>query len=101
MAILSENRIREILRTVDDPEIGINIVDLGFVHKIVSETGRIEIQLALTSQVCPMREAILNWIREAVRRETDQELHLDTDTAPPWTPEKIDPRLYETSEYDE
>lgn len=90
---LPVSRIREVLQTVDDPEIGINIVDLGFVYRIESNVGRIDIQLALTSNVCPMRDTILDWIRQALRQETEQDVVIDTVSAPPWTPARISPAV--------
>ncbi len=87
--VLPVERIYELLRTVDDPEIGINIVDLGFVYDAVSEPGQIRILMALTTSSCPMRETILAWTRDALRAETDQEIEIDTESAPAWTPERI------------
>ena len=87
--ILSINRIYELLRTVDDPEIGINIVDLGFIYEVISQPGRIRISMALTTSSCPMRETILAWTTDALRAETDQEIEIDTDSAPAWTPDRI------------
>jgi len=86
---LPVDRIYQILKTVDDPEIGINIVDLGFVYHVQSIPGRISIQLALTTDACPMRNTILEWIHAALAQETDQNVLLDTESAPAWTPTRI------------
>lgn len=86
---LSTEQISELLRTVDDPEIGINIVDLGFLYEVVSEPGRIYISMGLTTTSCPMRETIIAWAREVLEKETDQEITIDTESAPEWTPDRI------------
>lgn len=96
--VLSVARIYEILQTVDDPEIGINIVDLGFVYRVDSRQGRIDIQLALTSNVCPMRDTILDWIRQALGEETEQEIAIDTESASPWTPARMSPTVSRADE---
>lgn len=95
---LSIARITEILRTVDDPEIGINIVDLGFIYGVTSSPSRIDLEMALTSNACPMRDTILDWVREALRAETAQEVFIDTDSPPAWTPNRISPSVRETEE---
>ncbi|MEX2380972.1 MAG: metal-sulfur cluster assembly factor [Opitutales bacterium] len=86
---LSIDRIHEILRTIDDPEIGINIVDLGFVYEVKSDAGGIDLQLGFTSRTCPMKDLLVEWVRSALAAATTQEIRIDTDSAPPWTPDRI------------
>jgi hypothetical protein len=51
--------IREALRQVVDPERGVNIVDLGLVHRIELDGGRLRVEMTLTSADCPLRELSL------------------------------------------
>ena len=54
MAIPTEERIRDALREVDDPEIGINIVDLGLVYGIDVSMGHVHIKMTMTTPACPL-----------------------------------------------
>jgi metal-sulfur cluster biosynthetic enzyme len=90
---LPVDQIYDVLRTVDDPEIGINIVDLGFIYAVESTEGRIYLQMSLTSAICPMRQTILDCVRGALKGATEQTVEIDTDSAPAWTPARISPSV--------
>lgn len=84
----SEEEVKEALKTVYDPEIGVNIVDLGLVYGIeVQDEGLIEINLTLTSPGCPLSHVIGAQVREALDGMpgiTDVKLNLVW--TPPWNP---------------
>jgi len=62
-----KNKIREKLKTVVDPEIGLNIVEAGFVRDIqIDSEGIVTISLMLTSPFCPLSFYIVESIRSAV-----------------------------------
>ncbi|TCT07881.1 DUF59 domain-containing protein [Aquabacter spiritensis] len=55
------------LRTVHDPEIPVNIYDLGLIYRIeLAPEGRVEIDMTLTAPGCPVAGEMLNWVSEAV-----------------------------------
>jgi FeS assembly SUF system protein len=55
------------LRTVHDPEIPVNIYDLGLIYKIMPNyQGFVEIDMTLTAPGCPVAGEILNWVQKAV-----------------------------------
>lgn len=87
----SEDEIRERLKEVEDPEIGINIVDLGLVYGIRQEDGgTVIVDMTLTSMGCPLTEQIMGDVREALLpmdgvESTDVNFVWD----PPWGPEKM------------
>ena len=58
--------IREALRTVVDPELGVNVVDLGLVQAIDVEPAGVHIEMTMTSPACPMKEYLKQLIAEAV-----------------------------------
>ena len=83
--------VREALRQVDDPEAGMNIVDLGLVYGIQVAGGAVDIDLTMTTAACPMADMIVDQARSVVEAIVPQgmpvNVHLVWD--PPWTPEKM------------
>jgi metal-sulfur cluster biosynthetic enzyme len=79
------------LRTVIDPELGINLVDLGLVYQIVLARDRVVIVLTMTSPACPLSEYIKELVNRAVRaRVTDGcEVEVSIVLDPPWSPEMM------------
>jgi len=62
-----EEEIREALRDVLDPEVGIDIVDLGLIKDItISDDGKVAVNMVLTSQICPMVSHLTEQIRRRV-----------------------------------
>jgi len=62
-----KTRIREALREVIDPEVGINVVDLGLIKEIVVNGGAVEVRMVLTTPACPLA----GYLVEQVRRKTE------------------------------
>ncbi|GAC1363425.1 MAG: metal-sulfur cluster assembly factor [Actinomycetota bacterium] len=87
----SADDVREALKTVTDPEIGINIVDLGLVYDVaVSQEGVASITYTLTSMGCPVGPLFQKEITEtaaAVDGVTSVDAHVTMQ--PPWGPEKM------------
>lgn len=84
---LDEPRVLEALRTVVDPEIGLNIVDLGLIYGVRIEGTRVAVQMTLTTAGCPMHESIAQGVQFALLRlpgVEDAEVEVVWD--PPWTP---------------
>jgi FeS assembly SUF system protein len=76
------------LRTVFDPEIPVNIYDLGLVYAIDSrKDGSIRIEMTLTAPGCPVAEDIPVWVRDAVAK-VDGATDIDVEVVwdPPWDP---------------
>ena len=62
-----EERIVDILKTVYDPEIPVNIYDLGLIYKIdVSDDGTVDIDMTFTAPTCPAADFILEDVRQKV-----------------------------------
>ncbi|MDQ7991017.1 MAG: metal-sulfur cluster assembly factor [Candidatus Dactylopiibacterium sp.] len=79
------------LRGVMDPEVGMNIVDLGLVYRLErTETG-VEIDLTMTSPACPMGESIAEEAEQAVRAclPPSAQVTLALVWSPPWSPERM------------
>ncbi|MEI6947418.1 iron-sulfur cluster assembly protein [Paraflavisolibacter sp. H34] len=86
------DQIEEVLRTVHDPEIPVNIMELGLVYeiKIDAATGKVKIVMTLTAPACPVAGDIINEVETKVRAlegVTDVHVHLTFD--PPWNREMM------------
>lgn len=86
--------VRQALRTVMDPELGINIVDLGLVYGINVDEGAAHVTMSLTSPGCPAGGQILGGAKDAAETvEGIDEAVVSLVWKPFWTPERIDPKV--------
>jgi metal-sulfur cluster biosynthetic enzyme len=91
-----DEEIADSLRDVLDPEIGLNIVDLGLVYVARRSSGAIDVAFTLTSRACPLGELVLAQIRERLSDVYPKaELNIELVWSPLWTPELITDRGYE------
>jgi metal-sulfur cluster biosynthetic enzyme len=87
MEPISAQRIRELLKTVYDPELGVNIVDLGLIYDIDIKDGHVDITMTMTTPGCPMHQAIVGGVEHVLNREdTIQSVEVEVVWSPPWTP---------------
>jgi metal-sulfur cluster biosynthetic enzyme len=87
MSVDSE-QVQQILGEVIDPELGINIVDLGMLQEVEIEGGRVEVSLGLTSMSCPFWELFSEQVGAAVRTvEGVEEVVVHFDRGKPWSPD--------------
>ena len=89
-AAWSEEGIRDVLRGVYDPEIHINIVDLGLIYGIAIAPERIKVTMTLTTPGCPYGPYLLMQVKETLMslkgvKDADIEVVWD----PPWGPDKM------------
>ncbi len=70
-ATAHEPDIREALKEVIDPEVGVNIVDLGLVREIVPNGQGVEVRMVLTSPACPLAGYLVDQVRRKVREVTN------------------------------
>lgn len=93
-AVLSSDSVRQALRQVKDPELDMNIVDLGLVYDVEVDEGLVRINMTLTSPGCPAGPMITNDIYKAVRAvEGVKDVDIDIVWEPYWTPDRIDPKI--------
>ena len=86
----TKDEVKEALRQVEDPELGMDIVDLGLLYDVEVAGPRVKITYSLTSMGCPAGPLIAGDIDRATREvpgveEVDLELTFD----PPWTPDRM------------
>ena len=86
-----ENDVIEALRTVYDPEIPVDIYELGLIYEIdVDDAGAVEVQMTLTSPACPVAGTLPPQVENKVRSVsgvTDAKVELVWE--PTWTPERM------------
>ncbi len=93
-ATLNEEAVRRALRQVKDPELDMNIVDLGLVYDVEVADGDVRIAMTLTSPGCPAGPMITNDVYKVVRAlEGVQDVDVAIVWEPYWTPERIDPKV--------
>jgi metal-sulfur cluster biosynthetic enzyme len=92
---IAEDKIREALKQVVDPELFVNVVDLGLIYEIkINETdagqSNVVVEMTMTSPACPAGPQLLGQSKDFVGRlegvgEVDVRLVMD----PPWTPDRM------------
>jgi metal-sulfur cluster biosynthetic enzyme len=92
---LTPESIRKALRAVKDPELGLNIIDIGLVYDTaVDAEGHVHVKMTLTSPGCPAGAEIMGdakLVLEDLEGVKSAEIELVWE--PYWTPEKMDPRV--------
>ena len=82
--------VREALRSVIDPEAGMNIVDLGLVYRIGVSPDRIEIEMTMTTPACPVGPMLVEQAREAIDKVAPGcEVAVELVWEPPWSADKM------------
>lgn len=85
--------VLEALRAVNDPELGINIVDLGLVYRAERRSDGISVAMTLSTPTCPLSEMMLEEAREALAARFPEVHAIDVELVwePPWSPERMSP----------
>jgi len=89
--MITQDQVKEALKVVTDPEIGINIVDLGLIYDVdITDEGEALVRYSLTSMGCPAGEMIDTEIRDVVASmEGVTSVTTEVTFQPPWTVEKM------------
>jgi metal-sulfur cluster biosynthetic enzyme len=88
---MTEDDVKAALRTVEDPEAGMSVLDLGLVYGIAVAAGKVLVDMTMTSPTCPAADYLVDEaaaaIRAAAPADTVVEVRLVWE--PPWTPERM------------
>ncbi|MHB2029505.1 MAG: metal-sulfur cluster assembly factor [Acidimicrobiales bacterium] len=89
--MLTEIGILQTLRGVNDPEVGVNIVDLGLVYSAEMRGDSVRIVMTMTTPACPMHSYLTEEVREAilVQYEEVENVSVELVWDPPWSPQMI------------
>ena len=91
---VSADQVKSALRKVKDPDLNLNIVDLGLVYAIAVEGSKVNIDMSLTSPGCPSGPEIMTDAEQQIRALPGvADVAMNLVWSPPWTPERIEPRV--------
>ena len=96
-AVNTEEQIMQALEEVYDPEVGVNIVDLGLVYNVtVDESGTAEIEMTLTVPQCPMADQIVDDVKKAAAGVSNvKNAVVRLVWEPKWTPARMNDKAIE------
>jgi metal-sulfur cluster biosynthetic enzyme len=88
--MIDQETLLSALRTVRDPELNVNIIDLGLVYSIQSHDDHVEVEMTLTSPACPAGPEILQGAVKALESVPGiTKANVRLVMSPPWTPDKM------------
>jgi metal-sulfur cluster biosynthetic enzyme len=91
---LSEEQVKMALRRVKDPELNLNIVDLGLIYGVRVDGSKVSVDMSLTSPGCPSGPEIMTGAEEALRSIPGvEDVQVNLVWTPFWTPDRIEPRI--------
>ncbi len=90
-AVAGRAAVIEALKTVHDPEIPVNIYDLGLIYELeVADDGTVRIGMTLTAPACPVAGEMPQWVADAVAAvDGVGEVEVSMVWDPPWSPERM------------
>lgn len=87
---LAEDAVRDALRAVIDPELGLNIVDLGLIYGVRIEGGEVRLSMTMTSMGCPFMAILQRDVTDVLMDlENVQAVGIDWTFSPPWTVDRV------------
>ena len=86
-----KSKIIEAVKKIYDPEIPVNIYELGLIYKIdVDEKNKVNVDMTLTSPNCPVAESLPNEVKENIKKvEGVSDVNLNLVWEPPWNKDKM------------
>lgn len=91
---ITTDQARIALRRVKDPELNLNIVDLGLVYDVTVDGSVVRVDMSLTSPGCPSGPEIMGEAEQQLRTIPGvSDVVMNLVWTPPWTPERIEPRV--------
>ena len=88
---MDEEALLDALRSVDDPEAGMNIVELGLVYGVDAVPPVANVRMTMTSAACPLGDYLTDAVRDALRARFPEleQVNVELVWEPPWTPERM------------
>ena len=91
VSLLTKERVLEALQEVIDPELGVNVVDLGLVYGVTIDGRRVEVTMTLTTPGCPLHASLSEAVDQVLRMMLPgiDAVRVNLVWDPPWAPERI------------
>ncbi|WP_038057432.1 metal-sulfur cluster assembly factor [Thermus amyloliquefaciens] len=87
-----EEQAWNLLRTVYDPELGLDVVNLGLIYELKVDPPRAYVRMTLTTPGCPLHDSMGDAVRQALSRIPGvEEVEVELTFEPPWTPARLSP----------
>ena len=88
---MDEETLLDALRSGDDPEAGMNIVELGLIYGIEAQPPVATVRMTMTSAACPLGDYLTDAVRNALRARFPEleQVNVELVWEPPWTPERM------------
>jgi metal-sulfur cluster biosynthetic enzyme len=88
--MLDQDTLISALRTVKDPELNVNVIDLGLVYSIQANDDQVDVEMTLTSPACPVGPEMLRNAAAALESvEGVTKANVKLVMSPPWSPDKM------------
>jgi metal-sulfur cluster biosynthetic enzyme len=89
-SMIDQENLLTALRTVKDPELNVNVVDLGLVYSVQTRDDQVDVEMTLTSPACPVGPEILrNAVTALEKVEGISKANVKLVMSPPWSPDKM------------
>ncbi len=88
---ITKDQVVDVLRTIYDPEIPVNIWDLGLIYELEQANHAVQIKMTLTAMGCPIGPMIAGEIENRLQAIGVETVKVDFVWSPPWTPERLSP----------
>jgi metal-sulfur cluster biosynthetic enzyme len=92
---MNKSEVLRVLTKILDPELGINIVDLGLIYDVLieDESKIVKVIMTLTTPFCPFNSYLIEQIEHKLKEEGFKKIEVELSFDPVWTPERINPTL--------
>jgi metal-sulfur cluster biosynthetic enzyme len=88
--VIEQDSLVTALKTVKDPELNVNVVDLGLVYSVQTQESEVHVEMTLTSPACPAGPEILrNAVAALEKVEGVTKANVRLVMSPPWTPDRM------------
>lgn len=95
--MVTKEQVMDAIREVYDPEIPINIVDLGFIYGVEIDGGKVDVSMTLTIPGCPMHQILTRQVNDVVGKlDGVEEVNVELTFEPRWTVDNISEQGKET-----
>jgi metal-sulfur cluster biosynthetic enzyme len=92
--MITEKDVTDALKECYDPEIPINVVDLGLIYDVKIDEAAIQVRMTMTSPHCPMADFLVEDVKAKLRElDPSKTIQVELVWDPPWSMERIDPSL--------